>query len=61
MFLFADSAKATHIVGGEIFYSYLGNGNYQVTMYIYRDCANGVPPFDDPAAIGIYDQSFNLE
>ena len=60
LLLFADSAKATHIVGGEIFYSYLGSGNYRVTMYIYRDCANGVPPFDNPAYIGIYDQEYNL-
>jgi gliding motility-associated-like protein len=51
---------ATHIVGGEIFYDYVGGTTYRVTMYIYRDCANGVPPFDNPAAIGIFDQDFNL-
>lgn len=40
-------AFATHIVGGEIMYNYLGdNGSmvrYRVTMYLYIDCINGQP------------------
>lgn len=55
-----SQAMATHIVGGEIYYDYLGNNNYRVTMIIYRDCFNGVPPFDNPASIGVYDQNNNL-
>ncbi|MBL0339945.1 MAG: hypothetical protein IPP71_02945 [Bacteroidetes bacterium] len=30
------------------------------SLVIYRDCFNGIPPFDDPAAIGIFDGSGNL-
>ncbi len=55
-----SQAMATHIVGGEIYYDNLGNNNYRITMIIYRDCYNGVPPFDNPASIGIYDQNNNL-
>lgn len=51
-------AKATHIVGGEIFYDNIGPNLYKITMKIYRDCSpnntNGTQ-FDDPAPIGIYE------
>lgn len=53
-------AKATHIVGGEIYYDCLGNNDYRITLKIYRDCYNGLAPFDNPAMIGIYDISGNL-
>lgn len=36
---------STHIVGGELFYDYLGNNKYQVTLKLYRDCLNGQPNF----------------
>jgi gliding motility-associated-like protein len=39
-------AEATHIVGGEIYYDNLGGGNYKLHMKVYRDCINGIPPFD---------------
>lgn len=47
-------AEATHIVGGEIYYDYLGNNNYRITMKVYRDCINGVPPFDNPAFMTVF-------
>jgi len=37
---------ATHIVGGEIYYDYLGNDVYKIHMKVYRDCINGIPPLD---------------
>lgn len=46
--------KATHIVGGEMTYTCLGNNQYQVTLTIFRDCFNGVPWFDNPASIGVF-------
>ena len=49
--------RATHIVGGEIYYDCLGGDNYKITLKIYRDCYYGEPPFDNPAYIGIYDQN----
>lgn len=36
--------QARHIIGGDISYQCLGNGLYQFTMKIYRDCSN---PFGD--------------
>jgi gliding motility-associated-like protein len=58
LFLFSISfltGKATHIVGGELYYTYLGNNQYRIQLTVYRDCFNGVPPFDDPALVGIWD------
>ncbi len=51
---------ATHIVGGEITYTCLGGDNYEIRLTVYRDCYNGVPWFDNPAYIGIYDADWNL-
>lgn len=51
-------AFAAHIVGGGITYECLGQfGNairYRFTMKVYRDCASGGAPFDNPANIAIY-------
>lgn len=49
------ASLATHIVGGEMNYRCLGNNLYEITLTVYRDCYNGVPPFDNPATIGIFD------
>ena len=55
-------ALATHIVGGEMNYTALGNDQYEITLTIFRDCYNGSPNawFDDPAAIGIYNSKMEL-
>lgn len=47
--------KATHIVGGVMNYRYLGNDRYEISLFVYRDCINGIPPLDDPAIIKIWD------
>lgn len=52
--------RATHIVGGEITYTCLGNDNYEIRLTVYRDCYNGVPWFDNPAYIGVYDADWKL-
>jgi len=53
------SVKATHIIGGEIYYDHLGGGLYNVTLTLYRDCT-GIP-FDGTAVIGVFDGvNFNL-
>ena len=38
----AGPAKASHILGGEITYRCLGNGLFEFTIKVYRDC-NGIP------------------
>jgi gliding motility-associated-like protein len=45
---------ASHIVGGELGYTCLGNDDYLVTLKVYRDCYNGQAPFDDPSNVFIY-------
>jgi gliding motility-associated-like protein len=55
--LIAKLADATHIVGGEIYYDNLGGNNYKIHMKVYRDCINGVPPFDNPAFFTIFNAS----
>lgn len=54
------NANATHIVGGDIHYEYLGNDEYLIVLKVYRDCATSSTDFDNPAAIGIFDDAGNL-
>jgi gliding motility-associated-like protein len=53
-FMFSLSAKATHIVGGEIYYDSLGNNQYKITFEIYRDCGPGNSDFDNPLQYRIF-------
>jgi gliding motility-associated-like protein len=46
--------SARHIVGGEIYYDYLGTDRYYITLKIYLDCCPGCTPEDDVAAIGVF-------
>ena len=57
---FSTHLSASHIVGGDLHYEYLGNNMYQITLKVYRDCATSSTNFDDPAAIGVYDSNGNL-
>lgn len=57
---YSGKANATHIVGGELYYECLGNDQYRITLNVYRDCYNGMQPFDDPAWVGIFDETGNL-
>jgi gliding motility-associated-like protein len=50
-------ANATHIVGGELNYKYLGSNNYEVRLTIYRDACVGQVGFDDPGSLGIFNSS----
>ena len=38
LFTGVQNLKASHIVGGDAFYTCLGNNQYQVTFALYRDC-----------------------
>ncbi|HMQ49031.1 MAG TPA: PKD domain-containing protein [Saprospiraceae bacterium] len=57
-----NTLQATHIVGGEMNYTCLGNNEYEITLTIFRDCYNGNPNawFDDPASIGVFDANNNF-
>jgi len=57
------------MVGGEIYYDYLGNNNYQITLIVYRDCGptnSNNTQFDNLAPIAVYNNgnlvtSFNVQ
>lgn len=55
---------ATHIVGGEIYYTLLNNEwEYEIVLKVYRDCGptnTQNTGFDNPAAIGIFDSDGDL-
>ena len=56
---------ATHIVGGELYYDFIGGSSYKITLKLYRDCFNGQAPFDgqsggSPALLHVFDASGNL-
>ena len=51
---------ATHIVGGNMTYTCLGNDRYEIALTVRRDCDNGEPEFDDPASVGIFDSDGNI-
>ncbi len=53
---------ATHIVGGEMTYTCLGNNQYRITLTIFRDCYYGSPGawFDNPASIGVFNSNNQL-
>jgi len=54
---------ATHILGGEMSYTYLGNDNYQVRLRLYRDCGpdnTNNTALDATAIIGIFNSTGGL-
>jgi len=53
--------QATHIVGGELYYEYLGFNNYRVTLDYFIDCINGNPGAIEPDLDGSNFAVFNGE
>lgn len=41
--IFQNTGFATHIVGGEINYTHLGNDSFKIELQLYVDCFNGNP------------------
>lgn len=42
-----QQANATHLMGSDIYYRCLGNGKYEISVRVYRDC-NGIPLSQSP-------------
>ena len=47
-FVISSKLFATHIIGGEMNYEYLGNDTFRITLRVYRDCG-AATAFDNPA------------
>lgn len=54
VFLGIKKSSATHIVGGEVNYEMLNDTTYIISLKVYRDCYYGVPLFDNPAYIKVF-------
>jgi gliding motility-associated-like protein len=57
------SSNASHLIGGEIYYTHTSGNNYTVTLKIFRDCGPGNvngTDFDDAVSIGIFTSNNNL-
>jgi gliding motility-associated-like protein len=51
----AEQMFGSHVVGGEMNYTYLGNNEYALSLAVYRDCSNAAnSEYDNPAVIGIH-------
>ena len=56
-------AKATHLIGGDISYVCLGDGEYEVILNLYRDCSPNNTTgstFDNSATIRVYNATTGL-
>lgn len=56
------SAVASHIVGAELYYDYLGNNNFKVTLKLYRNCdasCSQCADYGDPEYVQIFDSLGN--
>ena len=59
LFIFAglSPALASHLIGGQVYYRYLGANRYEFTLIIYEDCYQGQPEAiqqDAPAYLGVF-------
>jgi gliding motility-associated-like protein len=48
------NARTSHIVGGEVYYDYLGNNQYKISVILFRDCFSTGAAYDDPLSLGIF-------
>ena len=51
---------ASHIIGGEIWYDYLGGDQYRIHIALYRDCASTGAAYDNPLSLGIFNSNNQL-
>ena len=58
--LFLPAAKSAHLIGGEITYTCLPGFKYVIELRMFRDCAGGGAPYDDPVNISIFENGNNL-
>ena len=56
----APVLRASHIVGGDIYYDYLGNNQYRFYITVYRDCNSTGAQYDNPLPLAVYLQNGNI-
>lgn len=58
--LWTTASYASHIVGGDIYYDYLGNNNYKFHISMYRDCNSTGAQYDNPLHLAVYNVNNSL-
>jgi gliding motility-associated-like protein len=53
------SGSASHIVGGDFSLQHISGNDYQLTLKVFRDCQNGVPYFNQPLFVGMFERNTN--
>jgi hypothetical protein len=56
---YSGGLNATHIIGGELFYKCLGDDKFEISLYVYRDCAPHAHGFDRLAPVLAFDEDNN--
>lgn len=59
VFVLQFTLKASHIVGGDIYYDYLGSNQYKIYISVFRDCLSNGADFDSPLPLGIFSANNN--
>lgn len=54
LFVFINPLQSAHIISGTMAYKCIGDGEYEITMIIYRDCFGGGADFDLFAPVTAY-------
>lgn len=52
--------RASHIIGGDMYYEYLGGSTYKVYISAYRDCLSSGADFDSPLILGVFRKNSNV-
>lgn len=56
-----NNGFATHIVGGDFVYRWVGGNNFEFKLNLYRDCLTGQAGFDQSIVIGVFDKVTNVK
>ncbi|MEN9699571.1 MAG: hypothetical protein RLZZ301_769 [Bacteroidota bacterium] len=49
-------AWASHIIGGDMYYDYIGNNQYRFFITLYRDCNSSGAAYDNPLYLSVFKQ-----
>ncbi|MCF8443933.1 MAG: hypothetical protein K9G29_02925, partial [Crocinitomicaceae bacterium] len=60
LFFLSFQSHASHIIGGDIYYDYLGNNQYRFFITLYRDCNSTGAEYDNPLKLTIYNSSGSM-
>ena len=57
LIIFSANVYPRHIIGTQVELSNIGDDLYLIKLEVFRDCASGGAPFDNPAILGIFFES----